>query len=176
MSRYAIQKDGRITFKRRTIGRYDPLTGKILEDVLVSWQARAYVKRLIAAQTNGKEAMNEEHTQDAMEDKDMPPEEAVSVKTEDPKQPMEPSPSPQEVPLAPEMDPRLGDKTPAYMQWMAKFHPEKFKKQYAGRKVMGVRMPFAIDEPKVPESKPLAPLEGDLPEDAMAKEPKEEWK
>jgi len=100
----------------------------------------------------------------------------VSVKTEDPKQPMEPSPPPQDVPPAPEMDPRLGDKTPAYMEWLATFYPEDFKKRYAGRKVMGERMPPTIAEAKVPkEGKPLPPVGSDIPEGAMAKEAKEQW-
>ncbi len=34
----------------------------------------------------------------------------------------------------PPMDPRMGDKTPAWMQWLRDTHPEDFKKRYQNRK------------------------------------------
>jgi hypothetical protein len=101
--------------------------------------------------------------------------EKVSVKQEDPTEPMKPTPPPQDVPPEPEMDPRLGDKTPAYMEWLAKFYPEDFKKRYAGRKVFGERMPPVITEAKVRESNPLPPVGSDVPASSMAKEAKEQW-
>jgi hypothetical protein len=82
----------------------------------------------------------------------------------------------EEIPPAPEMDVRLGDKTPAYIEWLAKYNPEEFKKRYAGRKVLGERMPPVITDIKLPKAKPMAPIGSDIPEDSMAKEPKEEWK
>lgn len=38
------------------------------------------------------------------------------------------------IPPPPEMDPGLGDKTPAYVEWMRDHHPEQFAKQYHNRK------------------------------------------
>jgi hypothetical protein len=82
----------------------------------------------------------------------------------------------EEIPSAPEMDPRMGDKTPAYMEWLAKYNPEEFKKRYAGRKALGERMPPVIKEINVPRgTKPMLPIGSDIPEDAQAKERKEEW-
>jgi hypothetical protein len=101
--------------------------------------------------------------------------EKVSVKQEDPTQRMEPSPPPKDVPPAPEMDPRYGDKTPAYAEWLHKFYPEKAAQLYSGRKVMGKHIPPGATKLDLPEAKPLTPMGGDIPEDAMAKERKEEW-
>ena len=127
-------EDGTILRHGEPVGRYDLKTGEIKDlDSSLAPQVPSILKRMIA-----DELMLES-------------EDAVSVKQEDPTQPMEPSPPPQEVPPAPEMDPRLGDKTPAYMEWLAKFFPEDFKKRYAGRKVMGERMPPIIKEAKVPK-------------------------
>ena len=69
----------------------------------------------------------------------------------------------------------MGDKTPAYVQWLAKNKPEEFKKRYAGRKVMGVQLPSEIKEiPEFPEAK--VPASGsDVPESSMAKEAPEQW-
>jgi hypothetical protein len=82
----------------------------------------------------------------------------------------------EEIPPAPEMDVRMGDKTPAYVEWLAKYNPEEFRKRYVGRKVLGQRMPPVITTINLPKAKPVAPIGADIPEDAMAKEPKEEWK
>jgi len=154
---YALE-DGAILRHGEPVGRYDIKTGEIKDlDSIVPPQVTPILKRMIADERK-------------LED------EAVSVKTEDLTEPMKPSPPPQEVPPAPGMDPRLGDKDPAYMEWLAKFYPEDFKKRYAGRKVFGERMPPVIAEAKVPkEGKPLPPLGSDIPQDAMAKERKEEW-
>lgn len=154
-------EDGAILRHGEPVGRYDIKTGEIKDlDSIVPPQVTPILKRMIA---------------DELKLESEPAEELVSVK-QDPTEPMEPSPPPQEVPKAPEMDPRLGDKTPAYMEWLAKFFPEDYKKRYAGRKVMGERMPPTITEAKVPkEGKPLPPVGSDIPEGAMAKERKEEW-
>lgn len=37
------------------------------------------------------------------------------------------------IPPQPELDPMLGDKTHAYVEWIRDYHPEQFKTQYAGR-------------------------------------------
>jgi hypothetical protein len=75
----------------------------------------------------------------------------------------------------PEKDPRYGDKTPAYVEWMFKCHPEEAKKKYGGRVIQGIRMPLVIE--KVPElpTIPDLPIGSDLPSSAMALEKAEEW-
>ena len=35
-------------------------------------------------------------------------------------------PVPKNIPTAPEMEQMLGDKTPAYVEWMRDHHPEEF--------------------------------------------------
>lgn len=47
-----------------------------------------------------------------------------------------PAPKPQklkkgEIPPAPPLDPYQGPKTPAYMDWMKKYHPKDYAKKYA---------------------------------------------
>lgn len=37
------------------------------------------------------------------------------------------------IPPAPEMDPAHGDKTPAFVEWLREYHPEKFKARYVDR-------------------------------------------
>lgn len=68
----------------------------------------------------------------------------------------------------------MGDKTPAFVEWMFKHQPEEARKRYAGRKVMGLQLPFKIEGtpkfPKLPDNTP-----GDIPESSMAKEEPEQW-
>jgi len=93
-------------------------------------------------------------------------EKVVSVKQDDPKQPMEPSPPPHlEVPRAPELHPKLGDKTPAYMEWLATYRPEEFDKKYRGRKT---HLTTGMN--------PHLEMDGDIPPGHMQQEKKEEWK
>ena len=74
----------------------------------------------------------------------------------------------------PEQDPRMGDKTPAFVEWMFKHKPEEAKKRYAGRKVLGVQLPLGLD--KVPTfTKTVEKSGGDIPESSMAKEEPEQW-
>jgi hypothetical protein len=76
----------------------------------------------------------------------------------------------------PEQDPRMGDKTPAYVEWMFKHKPEEAKKLYAGRKVMGVRLPLGLDKvPQFPKTASQLQSSGDIPESSMAKEEPEQW-
>lgn len=74
----------------------------------------------------------------------------------------------------PDQDPTMGDKTPAYVEWMFKHKPDEAKKIYAGRKVMGVQLPFKIEKtpefPKLPDTTP-----GDIPESSMAPDASEQW-
>src|SRR4029077_20637653 len=118
----------------------------------ISAQAMAYLKKLLADETFRD-----------------------SVRHEEP----ELQPHATEVSEAPPMDPRYGDKTPAYAEWMFKFFPDKAAMIYAGRKIMGRQMPMAIG----PETPPLpsaaetkTPEPGaDVPESAMGKEAPEQW-
>lgn len=84
------------------------------------------------------------------------------------------SPAP-DVPPPPPQDPRYGDKTPAYVEYMFKFFPDQAKQLYGGRKVMGKLLPPVISDVPNFERKPLPPLEGDLSTDAMETEPDEVW-
>lgn len=74
----------------------------------------------------------------------------------------------------PEQDPRMGDKTPAFVEWMFKHKPEEAKKRYGGRKVMGIQLPLNLEKtpefPKQPET-----TFGDIPESSMAEEKAEQW-
>lgn len=60
---------------------------------------------------------------------------AVLTDTAEPPQPAKPSePSaPAPVPPPPPTDPRLGDKTPAFVEWVRDHDPEEFARRYAGR-------------------------------------------
>jgi hypothetical protein len=62
------------------------------------------------------------------------------------------------------MDPKFGDKTPAYMEWLEKHNPEEFKKRYKGRKT---HLTTGLN----PHSD-----QGDVPESHFGKDPSEEWK
>lgn len=70
-----------------------------------------------------------------------------------------------QIPPEPEMDPKLGDKTPAWMQWLATYFPEKFKVRFKGRKT---HLTTGIN--------PHLSSIGDVPESSFAKEATEEWK
>lgn len=39
-----------------------------------------------------------------------------------------------DIPPAPEMEQMLGDKTPAYVEWVRDHHPQEFATRYAGRR------------------------------------------
>ncbi len=45
-----------------------------------------------------------------------------------------PAPSVKGAPVCPEMDPLLGDKTPAVVEWYFRYAPEEAATKYAGRK------------------------------------------
>lgn len=51
----------------------------------------------------------------------------------EPERMAEPVPDPV-IPPCPEEDPRLGDKTPAVVEWLAQYHPEEYRRRYAGRR------------------------------------------
>lgn len=68
-------------------------------------------------------------------------------------------------PPPPPQDPRLGDKTPAYMEWLGHYFPEEFKERYRGRKThltVGIN-PYLDQTPK-----------GDVPESHFGKDPAEQ--
>jgi hypothetical protein len=39
-----------------------------------------------------------------------------------------------DIPEPPPMDPALGDKTPAYMEWYRQHHPDEYERKYRGRR------------------------------------------
>jgi len=41
-----------------------------------------------------------------------------------------PETAPSVIPPAPKLDKMAGDKTPAYVEWLARYHPEKFRERY----------------------------------------------
>ena len=61
----------------------------------------------------------------------------------------------------PPQDPKLGDKTPAYIAWLRRTNPKEAEKRYSGRKISA----------DAPLSAP-----GDIPEKDIPEERKEEWK
>jgi len=44
--------------------------------------------------------------------------------------PINEEPAAQGIPPAPELDPQLGDKTPAYVEWLARYKPEEFRQRF----------------------------------------------
>jgi hypothetical protein len=46
----------------------------------------------------------------------------------------DPKPVSKTIPPAPEMEQMLGDKTPAYVEWMRDYYPQEFAIRYAGRR------------------------------------------
>jgi hypothetical protein len=59
------------------------------------------------------------------------------------------------VPDAPRMDPKLGDKTPAYVEWMYRWFPVDAEARYRGRKVsLDAVSDMGADIPKIPMDEP----------------------
>ena len=80
-----------------------------------------------------------------------------------------------EPPPAPEMDPRLGDKTPRYVLWYFAHHDaDEVAKKYGGRRISGTVLPLRPTAP--PDFKTMdKPPTGDIPKDAIEVEAKEVW-
>jgi hypothetical protein len=57
-------------------------------------------------------------------------------------------------PKEPPMDPKMGDKTPAYVMWYRRVHPDKFDEKYRGRKFALDYVPPVGDIPKLPMDEP----------------------
>jgi hypothetical protein len=151
MAKYDITPEGQVTEEGNGIGWVEAGTEICLkEGVEISPQAMAYLKKLLADET--------------VRD---------SVRLEEPAL----QPHAAEIPPEPAMDPRYGDKTPAYAEWLFKFFPDQAAKRYAGRKIMGKHMPVIID-PKAPPELPQVKMQeagADVPESAMAVEAPEVW-
>lgn len=47
---------------------------------------------------------------------------------------MKKKPDTKDIPPQPEMDPMLGDKTPAFVEWLRDHRPEEFQTRYEGRR------------------------------------------
>lgn len=105
MAKYHIDLAGNIFCEDAVVGTFSLDNGQIFLEKELAASAENTVKALIF---------------DLLVKKLVAP--AVEVK-DDPK-----------IPPPPDMDPRLGDKTPAYMAWMETHFPEKYKEQYKGRR------------------------------------------
>lgn len=62
------------------------------------------------------------------------------------------------------MDPKLGDKTPVYMEWMEMYHPEEYVTRYRGRRTY-----------KTTGINPWLQKSGDIPDTHFGKDPEEQW-
>jgi hypothetical protein len=68
-------------------------------------------------------------------------------------------------PPAPRMDPKLGDKTPAYIEWFKKYFPDDYVAKYKGRRT---HLTTGVN--------PHLSGPGDVPETHFGKDPEAEWK
>ena len=147
--RYAVHPSGNITRGEEIVGTFDPTTGQILtmvfpEGALSTVKALvldAIIESRIAHQPAAPPEAGPVHTAEAMK---------AAV--------------PRDVPPAPEQHPRLGDKTPAYMAWLAKYHPDQFQERYKGRRThitTGINPHLSA---------------GDIPPGHIETETTEEWK
>jgi len=145
MPRYQITPNGQITDEGKAIGWVEGGTNLIFkEGVEISGQARAYLERLLKPE-EGKPPVEDFEEEDTKASQNRTQSDATRS----------------DVPPAPEMDPRLGDKTPAYMQWLRTHFPEEYAKRYKGRKVSDTPGPLYGG--------------GDIPEEQIWKDNPEVW-
>jgi hypothetical protein len=147
MAKYHIEADGAITEEGEQIGWVEG--GTILHfkpGVEISGQARSFLEKQLS-----EVIMPEGKTR-------------AEIFAEDQKRPEEQKPHASEIPPEPPQDPRLGDKTPAYMQWLGTYFPEKYEERYKGRRTHLNVGP----NPHIQG--------GDVPESHFSADPKEEWK
>ena len=152
MAKYVVTANGEILRDEEVIGSFNVETGQITVPPGMAASAENYIKAqvfdLVVARLKGKAGADEKH-------EGLPPGLADLPER----------PPPSEVPPAPEMDPKLGDKTPAYMQWLGTYFPEKYKEQFKGRKT---HLTTGLN-PHLSQS-------GDVPDSHFRKEPDEEWR
>ena len=158
MAKYEVTEDRQITCEGQQIGSFDEDGLITLTVDEISGQAMAYLKKLVAEEAEKRVSVRHDEMPGTTE----------TMKAH----------ATEEIPPEPAMDPRYGDKTPAYAEWLFKFYPEKAAKVYAGRKIMGRQMPMVIgSETPAPSAEGLQTPEpgADVPASAMAREAPEQW-
>src|SRR5262245_392862 len=127
--KYSVTPDGQIRKGEAVVGFYDPATGRIEEPGKFPQGALSAIKSLIldeviaqriAHQPPAPPEAGEQHTAATMRAAFAP-----------------------DIPPEPPMDPRMGDKTPAYMEWLSKYHPELYEARYKGRKTPVGKVPWS---------------------------------
>ena len=149
MAKYAITPEGQLTAEGKVIGCVREGALELNEEASLHGTVLMYLKGLAfdwiqsnLAKESQRDSVRHEGTagtSEAMQTSLAPPQE-------------ERQPHATEIPPAPPQDPYLGDKTPAFMEWVAKFHPDEFAKRYAGRKTPVTDHRGVPIGPDVPES------------------------
>ena len=137
MPRYAVTESGKVYLDHKLIGSIDLATGALSlpEKVLKAKIAVMVIKaeafdQLMAKRGKPLIEIFAAEAPDPGRAFDRPQEQAPSLlgpESRDEYASFQPPPEPP-------MDPRLGDKTPAYMQWLGTYFPEKYRARYKGRK------------------------------------------
>lgn len=178
MGSYSIKPDGAIFCRNQMIGNFDISTGFFALDIEVPPVGLTHIKAqaydlMMARQkdrTKDKPYCQKPPTSDNERGKTL-----IEVFKEDEAKAHEQMSSllgpasreeyaSHQPPPPPPMDPRLGDKTPAWMEWLGHYFPEEFKKRFKGRKThltTGINPHLST---------------GDVPESHFAKEAAEEWR
>jgi hypothetical protein len=153
MSKYSVTS-GKIFKDDALIGRYDQATGKLVLHQKLSNPAEFYIKSVIYDQM-----------MEMLPSVPAPEGHTIAVMQEPASDPVIRGVFPEEpIPPPPECEPRLGDLTPAYVEWMAKHHEDTFEEHYKGR------------IPKGQRTYTPTPFKGDIPAEHQEKIVKEEWR
>ena len=163
MGRYKATTDGKILDNMTVVGSFDIYSGLAIFPPNMGENAKIHVKSQIYDRLV-------ERTKDRSTDKpvgkplvEVFAQEAPYADITD-RADIAPTPPPV-IPPEPPMNPRLGDKTPAWMQWLGTYYPEKFKERFKGRKT---HLTVGVN----PHIDPV----GDVPESSFGKDPEVEWR
>ena len=166
MADYNVLPDGTIRRKNQTIGYLDE-SGAILLDIEVAPVGMTHIKAqaydlMMARQKNraNDKPVGKPLIEVFREEEAIAREQAVSLLGPGSREEY----ASHQPPPPPPMDPRLGDKTPAWMEWLGHYFPEEFRKRFKGRKThltTGINPHLST---------------GDVPESHFAKEAAEEWR